>query len=438
MKYLKISNKGEVEPNAFTLVGASSKRNDETKIGYFGSGTKYALAYFFRNNYEVRIFSGVKEIKFEISEQKFRDETFKVLVVNGKESSITLEMGIQWKLWQAVREFYSNALDEGLDCFEMVEEDFETDFNTYADETAIYIKSTPELDDLFFNIDEYFLMNRTPIFETEYGAIYPKTGAKARIYRKGIKAYETNKNALFDYDLKKLVIDENRLAKYNWQVAEYVWNILYGCQKKEVIRTVLTEYQTKGLIERELDEGIISPNTSLMSTQWIEATEGRQVFPETLGGWLSDEEKLKTDFVGTKLYNTLVAKIGDSIKPKSVTFAEDGKPYTDAIISDVRAKVLSDSLDFFQDADFVMDYKIKVVDFNNSNVLGSILKEEKLILLDVQSLDLGIDQTINTLIEEYIHLKFGVYDETRGFQNAIITEFINYMKLKKDSGNKSV
>ena len=208
MKYLKITNKGEVEPNAFTLVGASTKRNDETKIGYFGSGTKYALAYFFRNNYEIRVFSGVNEIKFEVSEQKFRDDTFRVLVVNGKESSITLEMGIQWKLWQAIRELYSNALDEGLNEFEMVEVDFTKDYTMYADETAIYIKSTPELDDLFFNIDEYFLMNREPIFECEYGAIYPKTGAKARIYRKGIKAYETNKNAIFDYDLKKITIDE--------------------------------------------------------------------------------------------------------------------------------------------------------------------------------------------------------------------------------------
>lgn len=434
MKYLKITNKGKIEANAFTLVGASTKRNDDSKIGFFGSGTKYALAYFFRNNYEVRVFSGVEEIKFDVTEQKFRDETFKVIVVNGKVSSITLEMGIQWKLWQAVREFYSNAIDEGLISFEMVDYNSIEDGHIIVnDETTIYIKSTPELNDLFFNIDEFFLMDRKPIFECEYGAVYPKTGSKARIYRRGIKAYETNKNALFDYDLTKLIIDENRLAKYNWQVSEHIWNILYSCQKKEVIRTVLNEYKTNGLIERELDEGIITPNTYLMSTQWIEAIEGHQVFPENMGGWLSDEEKIKTNFVGTKLYNTLVAKIGDSIKPKSVTFAEDGKPYTDAIISDVRAKVLSESLDFFQDADFIMDYKIKVVDFNNTQILGSFLKEEKIILLDVQSLDLGIDQTVNTLIEEYIHLKFGVADETRGFQNAIITEFINYMKLIIDT-----
>ena len=40
MKYLKISNKGEIDPNAFRLRGASTKRNDEMKIGFFGIGLK--------------------------------------------------------------------------------------------------------------------------------------------------------------------------------------------------------------------------------------------------------------------------------------------------------------------------------------------------------------------------------------------------------------
>jgi len=53
--FLKIQSKGEIETEAFTLIGASSKRNDETKIGYFGSGLKYSIAALLRNNIDFKI-----------------------------------------------------------------------------------------------------------------------------------------------------------------------------------------------------------------------------------------------------------------------------------------------------------------------------------------------------------------------------------------------
>ena len=53
MKIIKITSKGEIDERAFSLLGASSKRDDNTKIGMFGSGLKYSLAYLLRKEIKV-------------------------------------------------------------------------------------------------------------------------------------------------------------------------------------------------------------------------------------------------------------------------------------------------------------------------------------------------------------------------------------------------
>ena len=62
---MNIINAGEIEPEAFTLMGASTKRGDENMIGRFGSGLKYAICYLIRNDIEFKIFSGKQEIIFD-------------------------------------------------------------------------------------------------------------------------------------------------------------------------------------------------------------------------------------------------------------------------------------------------------------------------------------------------------------------------------------
>ena len=104
MNYLKFSNKGLLEIEALSLLGASTKRGNDKLIGQFGSGNKFALAYLLRNNYDVKIFSGTEEITISTLEKTFRDQTFSVICFNGKESSITTEFGKDWQLWQALRE----------------------------------------------------------------------------------------------------------------------------------------------------------------------------------------------------------------------------------------------------------------------------------------------------------------------------------------------
>ena len=94
-KYLTIVNKGIVDINSFRLLGASSKRNDETKIGFFGSGLKYAIAYLLRQGIELKVFAGNEEIIFSTKSEKLRDKAFEVIYINNVPAHIKYLVGNQ-------------------------------------------------------------------------------------------------------------------------------------------------------------------------------------------------------------------------------------------------------------------------------------------------------------------------------------------------------
>jgi len=111
-KYILIQNDGEIEVNSFELIGASTKRGDEGKIGFFGSGLKYSIAYMMRNNISFKVFSGANELKFTTVKESFRNSSFDRICINGKETSYTITMGPTWtEDWFVLREIYCNALD---------------------------------------------------------------------------------------------------------------------------------------------------------------------------------------------------------------------------------------------------------------------------------------------------------------------------------------
>ena len=112
-KYILIQNDGEIETNSFELIGASTKRDDKTKIGFFGSGLKYSIAYMIRKEIEFKIFSGLNEVLFTTKPEKLKDQVFERICINGTPTSYTTTMGPTWKEdWFVLREIYCNALDE--------------------------------------------------------------------------------------------------------------------------------------------------------------------------------------------------------------------------------------------------------------------------------------------------------------------------------------
>ena len=425
MEYLVIENEGMLELGALSLMGASTKRGDSSKIGMFGGGNKYALAYFLRNNIDIKILVGTKEVKIETRTETFRDRKFDVVWIDGEKTSITTEMGQEWTLWQAIRELYSNAVDEGLRTFAVMNMG---EFCPTEGVTSILVEATPEVGNFMFNIQDYIAINKEVLYENEHGKVYRKHGTKACIYRKGIKCFETSKSSIYDYDFNSIRINENRLVDYYWQVPEKMYKILYACDDVNLIRNILYNLSnSKNFLEHQIDDSIVTIHDSI-SGAWVNAIEDKNICPKNLSGYLEDEEKMKTLFLPDKIYNAIVAETGAKNQPASFKVTSMGEPFR--IVEELdplKEYMLNEVMEFLHECKFDIPYIITVVDFKNKDIHGGIGDEE--ILLAVNAFDKGKDWVLNVILEEYIHLKHKANDCSRKFQDAAIGELITYMKI---------
>lgn len=206
-RYLKIQNKGLLNTEFFYLMGVSTKANDDTKIGEHGTGLKYAIAYFLRAGIDIRLFVGRKEIKLEVKNYPMAGmDDIPMIYVGGKRTPISTSYGKQWEMWQAIREIYCNALDEGV-----VELDFNAEWVGGVPDTTTFYIDEEAIKDVIAKWSHYFTDNE-PLFENDLFAILPQSVDKMlRIYKQGILIMESDyKESLFNYDFKDAKLNELR------------------------------------------------------------------------------------------------------------------------------------------------------------------------------------------------------------------------------------
>jgi len=421
MKYIKIKNDGIIEPEALHLMGASTKVGDSSKIGQFGSGTKYALAYLLRNNYETFIYAGLNPISVNTQPKNWKDKTFNVIYIDGKETSITTDMGKDWRMWQALREIYCNAIDEGGVIMEFVAE-----MAPKENETHFYIENKDDALSFTQNFNDYFSQNKEVLFECEFGRILKKTGEKANIYRKGIKCFETNKTSVFDYDFNDILIDENRLVRYFWTVEEKIWQLIYQCDNKDVIIEALRGAKNENSIEGTISEYASIQNK--ISNQFKEVIDENELMPKSFD--IDDNSDDKSIYMPTLLFKNIYSAAGKESFANDYTINEDGTLYKLIPSKNEYDLKINECLEFFDKHNYSIDFPIEIAKFDKSGVLGCA--HEGCILLSEKAFDQNINDLCNTIIEEQIHLKTGAKDKTREFQTAIIDELLNYMVTQRE------
>jgi len=419
MNYLKISNKGILDVEALTLLGASSKRGDDTKIGQYGSGNKYSLAYLLRNNYEVTIMAGTFQIFLTTKRKKFRDKEFDIILVDGRETSITTEFGKDWNLGQAIRELYCNAIDEGEHTMEFVKE-----ITPESEKTSFYIKSREEITSYVSNFDDYFAENKKVLFECPYGKILEKTGKGLNLYRKGVRCMETDKTSTYDYDLSEVLIDENRLVKYTWQVPSLIWNLIYQCTDEQIIKNILNNSHNNNYIEC-IPSDFESVDSNLMSEAYKNVIKSIKLAPKSMSELVGSDEKLITSILPDTIYKHATKIIDQDIDSKYK--ATKNGFYVEIELNEKQQEKLNEVLNFFDENNYTISCNIVGARFEKKHDFGFADLKNNLILISESCLEKDTETIKKTILEHYLSLKHGIKN-TEDLTEVLLDELLTIIE----------
>jgi hypothetical protein len=279
MNYLRISNEGLICQEDLMLIGSSTKREQSGKIGMFGSGWKYALAWLLRNDCKPIIFAGEKQIDIDFNVKMHRTNAVNVITVDGIETSLTTEMGPKWTGWMAIREVLSNAIDEGGHTINTIWAP--SGFSGVRDETVVYIPMNGELSDVMLKYDSYFAFNRRESYSNSLCRMFFKTEpSQLNIYRKGIRCFDTQVTSGIDFDFVDININEDRLTQ-SYQIAYKIHDILNQGIPVNIFKKILEEEQISWL-PSSMNDVIMANINELINSGHTFTTETLQ----KLGGLL--------------------------------------------------------------------------------------------------------------------------------------------------------
>lgn len=422
MEYLVISNKGEVDPQAFTLLGASVK--DDQAIGFFGSGNKYAIAALFRLGIRFRVFSGEREVKFTARPSLFRGEAFNIIHVDDQPTSITTRTGPKWRVPDAIREFYSNALDEGEGD---VRASDAVPYGT-AGRSAVWIEMTKTIRDMWQSWHLYFLPKDAEVLHsTPHGRIVKQS--TPNYFRRGVWICEDRQDPpLFSYDYEDFDLPESR--KVNTGAA--AWKLHYIFQaitSEEVINTLLSHVKGR---KGEREWGAISMYRDI---DRVSAATIHHCF------------KKKYDFIGLTNYEDRIElKKGERVLwCRSSTFtalrAIGLKDIAEAVnfnaaftVCDwpigIKAQVDAE-ITFLADRGVdLRSFPIEYADFESDEVIAMADMKGNRVLIGQHALSADPIMLRRALIEEWTHLVHRVADHTVQQQHVYLSLICSLMEAQ--------
>jgi hypothetical protein len=410
MKYLKISNIGLLDIRLVYLMGGTTKANDQYKIGQFGTGLKYSMAYMLRNNIDFKIFIDGMEIKLGIITENIRDTDFNIITINGEKTSITTNMGLDWSAWMIIRELWCNALDEVGGEYSIVDA-----ITPSEGTTEYYIELTTEIINVYNNWSKYFIHGLIPIMEGDGFSIY-SGGDALKIYKQGVLIHEEKVKSVFNYDIADADLNELREARYS--PSYYVMRCIPKFDRKTV--EIFLE-NLKGKYEDEtLDYTWF--NNADFGEGWAQAI-GAGKFCEyelyqRLVGKYPNLETQPIVQVSKGLFKRLIKQFPTiSLVRASDKLNEFYETYSDSLHDRTQKCIkILEGVGYYIDPNLKILYGV----FGNKSIWAQVSLDDKEIRISENMENKSDFDLIKCLIEENEHFKTGFEDLSREFQTHFL------------------
>lgn len=416
---LVIENTGEIDVAGLRLLGATSKAGQEGKIGFFGTGTKYAIASALRLGASIVIYSGEKRIEITTRPVTFREDSYDEIMIDGHATGITTRTGIQWQAWFIVREFLCNAIDEGGDSIDLT-----STHGGMAGKTRVFIELNNELREVYDNWDSFFSFDRHPYHQAMEDKVFlPTNAAHGTVYRKGVKVWESGAPSILDYDFPDLKINEARVAKSDFEVTWGIVKFWKAWASPEMLGLLFTAKPDR--MEWGIDWSWGGDDGC---EAWLTALRDVSIIPREQAGYFLKDTEHRHLLLPLSMCVWLHKAFGTKLRIMGVG---GGKDRTIQVVPMTpRHKALLDgSISFLKQGGFtdIDAWPINVA-LLNDKLMGCYYEGQIYIADDTFSM--GRRQVAETLLEEYAHAKSKEGDETREFQNVLLRFVINAIENK--------
>jgi hypothetical protein len=392
MNILSFHNSGTLDPRSFTMLGLSAKA-DDTAIGFFGTGFKYALACLVRSRAKVSVRSGTAIYTFSIKKDKFRGKEFDAIACtteDGHEFTLPFaaHLGANWKMWQVYRELYTNCvLDE--------KGGIQVGPNTDAD-VCITVESA-ELMKVHQQHDTYFIPTSTKTHAKNYKMRCIdkiKTSENTVYYRSMFTGTKLEKPTIFTYDyITKVDLTEDRTIADVWYIKTHIGELWYELSTELLIKYLPLAAGSE-FYESELSPYGTPPDEFMAACKYL------------------IDHKRSLPLWAHKAYTQSVP-FGD----KAITVP----------LSRLQQKKLDRAIAILNHQQCFIDSNKLLICISLPNDLMGMYRDGS-IYLARHLFDKGDTTILGTLYEEWLHQTEGCHDLTRSMQNLLVDKIANLME----------
>lgn len=389
-KMIIFQNEGELDINAIRTMGVSVK--DDGAIGFFGTGLKYAIAVLLRENQRITIWSGMTKLEFGTERITVRGKGFDVVTMNGESLNFTTELGKTWEMWMAFRELYCNCKDEGgnVGDSDSFNDDLRYELGHDAGLTVVEVEGD-KFKAEYYNRHQNFLEGE-PLFSDGNVEIHDRPSPY--IYNKGVRIHTSGGLCQYSYNLlNKVDLTEDRTMKYSWEADDPIARCVMQATDPVILYKVICANELS--YERS--------HLQFNADKWSPEFEQLAV------------REYKADAIKC---NGSLQKFIHKIKPPGL--------YEPAELTKVQTSQLNKALKFCHMLGYSGEgYKTTVVETLGPTVMAMALRPTREIIISKASFDKGTKFLASTLLEEVIHLREGLSDNTTAMQTYLFDKIIS-------------